>query len=62
LRHAAYAVGWKKCEPLWDLLIRARRVARALPLLERVLDGASPPRAGSGLVAPGRKSLEKGEV
>jgi radical SAM superfamily enzyme YgiQ (UPF0313 family) len=41
LRHAAYAVGWKKCEPLWDLLIRSRRVARGLPLLERVLDGAS---------------------
>jgi radical SAM superfamily enzyme YgiQ (UPF0313 family) len=39
LRHAAYAVGWKKCEPVWDLLIRARRVARALPLLERVLAG-----------------------
>jgi radical SAM superfamily enzyme YgiQ (UPF0313 family) len=38
-RHAAYAIGWKKCEPLWDLLIRARRVGRALPLLERVLAG-----------------------
>ena len=37
LRHAAYAIGWKKCEPAWDLLIRARRVGRALPLLERVL-------------------------
>ena len=32
-------IGWKKCEPVWDLLIRARRVARALPLLERVLAG-----------------------
>ncbi|HSD65817.1 MAG TPA: radical SAM protein [Vicinamibacteria bacterium] len=40
-RHAAYAVGWKKCEPLWDLLIRTRRVARGLPLLERVLAGSS---------------------
>jgi hypothetical protein len=39
LRHLAYAVGWKKCEPVWDLLIRARRVGRALPLLERVLSG-----------------------
>jgi radical SAM superfamily enzyme YgiQ (UPF0313 family) len=45
LRHAAYAIGWKKCEPLWDLLIRSRRVARGLPLLERVLDAAS---AGRG--------------
>ncbi len=39
LRHAAYAIGWKKCEPVWDLLIRARRVGRALPVLERVLAG-----------------------
>ena len=52
LRHAAYAIGWKKCEPVWDLLIRARRVARALPLLERVLAaerhrvGAEPARSG----------------
>ena len=42
LRHAAYAIGWKKCEPVWDFLIRARRVARALPLLERVLAGTAP--------------------
>jgi len=39
LRHAAYAAGWKKFEPLWDWLIRARRVGRALPVLETVLDG-----------------------
>ena len=38
-RHAAYAAGWKKFEPLWDWLIRARRVARALPVLETVLQG-----------------------
>ena len=25
LRHAAYAAGWKKFEPAWDLLIRAKR-------------------------------------
>jgi radical SAM superfamily enzyme YgiQ (UPF0313 family) len=43
LRHAAYAIGWKKCEPVWDLLIRARRVGRALPVLERVLAGPSQP-------------------
>lgn len=38
LRHAAYAVGWKKCESVWDLLIRARRVGAARPLLERTLE------------------------
>jgi radical SAM superfamily enzyme YgiQ (UPF0313 family) len=44
LRHAAYAAAWKKCEPVWDLLIRARRVGRAQPFLERVLAGR--PRPG----------------
>jgi radical SAM superfamily enzyme YgiQ (UPF0313 family) len=39
LRHLAYAIGWKKCEPLWDLLIRARRVRSMSPLLERILNG-----------------------
>jgi radical SAM superfamily enzyme YgiQ (UPF0313 family) len=37
LRHAAYAAGWKKFEPLWDLVIRAGRVSRMLPVLEAVL-------------------------
>lgn len=39
LRHFAYAAGWKKCEPLWDWIIRLRRVPRMLPLLESVLAG-----------------------
>jgi radical SAM superfamily enzyme YgiQ (UPF0313 family) len=39
LRHLAYAGGWKKFEPLWDLVIRARRVGRFLPLLESILEG-----------------------
>lgn len=38
LRHVGYAGGWKKFEPLWDLVIRARQVTRALPLLETLLD------------------------
>jgi len=37
LRHAAYAAGWKKFEPLWDWVIRAKRVGMMLPVLERVL-------------------------
>jgi radical SAM superfamily enzyme YgiQ (UPF0313 family) len=36
-RHLAYAGGWKKFEPLWDWVIRARRVSHALPVLETVL-------------------------
>jgi radical SAM superfamily enzyme YgiQ (UPF0313 family) len=39
LRHFAYAGGWKKLEPMWDWVIRARRVNRLLPMLESVLSG-----------------------
>jgi radical SAM superfamily enzyme YgiQ (UPF0313 family) len=42
LRHFTYAAAWKKFEPVWDMLIRARQVFRALPLLEAVLDGRRP--------------------
>jgi radical SAM superfamily enzyme YgiQ (UPF0313 family) len=37
MRHLAYAGGWKKFEPMWDLLIRSRQVTRMLPMLEAVL-------------------------
>jgi len=37
LRHLAYAAGWKKFEPLWDLVIRAKRAGMMLPVLETVL-------------------------
>jgi len=37
LRHLSYAGGWKKFEPLWDLLIRTRQVTRMLPALEACL-------------------------
>lgn len=39
LRHLTYAAGWKRFEPLWDWFIRARHVARMLPVLEHVLNG-----------------------
>jgi radical SAM superfamily enzyme YgiQ (UPF0313 family) len=38
LRHLAYAAGWKKFEPLWDRVIRTKRVGTMLPLLEGILD------------------------
>jgi radical SAM superfamily enzyme YgiQ (UPF0313 family) len=50
LRHLAYAGGWKKFEPLWDLVIRLKRVSNFLPLLETLLQGkqsAVPEIAGS---------------
>lgn len=39
LRHLSYAGGWKKLEPMWDMLIRARRVTEMMPVLESVLTG-----------------------
>jgi radical SAM superfamily enzyme YgiQ (UPF0313 family) len=37
VRHLAYAAGWKKFEPLWDVVIRARRAGLMLPVLETIL-------------------------
>ncbi len=36
-KHFFYAAGWKKFEPLWDFIIRARQLGRVTPLLEAVL-------------------------
>ncbi|MCH9651911.1 MAG: B12-binding domain-containing radical SAM protein [Deltaproteobacteria bacterium] len=38
LRRFLYATGWKKFEPVWDLVIRTRRLAWMLPLLEGILN------------------------
>jgi radical SAM superfamily enzyme YgiQ (UPF0313 family) len=45
IRHIAYAGGWKKFEPLWDLVIRLKRVSNFLPLLERLLEGKGEPKS-----------------
>lgn len=37
LKHFFYATGWKKFEPLWDYIIRAKKLGLMLPLLEGVL-------------------------
>jgi radical SAM superfamily enzyme YgiQ (UPF0313 family) len=36
-KHFFYASGWKKFEPLWDVMIRAKQLPRMTPLLEGVL-------------------------
>src|SRR6188474_2172151 len=36
-KHFFYAAGWKKFEPLWDLVIRARQLRHMTPILEAVL-------------------------
>ena len=43
VRHAAYSAGWKRFEPMWDLVIRAKRVRALRPVLERVLDAGGRP-------------------
>ena len=40
-KHFFYASGWKKFEPLWDMIIRARQLTRVTPLLEGVLSRVS---------------------
>jgi radical SAM superfamily enzyme YgiQ (UPF0313 family) len=50
-RHFAYAAGWKKFEPLWDVVIRTRRVMHMRPVLEKVLAGVA--SKGKRMEAPG---------
>jgi radical SAM superfamily enzyme YgiQ (UPF0313 family) len=56
LRHLAYAGGWKKLEPMWDLVIRAKRASHMLPVLESVLESfgghALSPRFTEALRSP----------
>jgi radical SAM superfamily enzyme YgiQ (UPF0313 family) len=52
LRHAAYAAGWKKFEPLWDLVIRAKRAGMMLPVLETILSEFGKRAAKSVLAQP----------
>lgn len=42
-RHLAYSGGWKKLEPLWDVIIRLKRVSNLLPALEGVLGAVDNP-------------------
>jgi len=44
----AYSAGWKKLEPLWDLVIRAGWIGRFRPLLETVLAGRQAPCGARG--------------
>ena len=44
-KHFFYASGWRKFEPVWDLLIRARQLAHTTPLLELVLSRVSRSRS-----------------
>jgi radical SAM superfamily enzyme YgiQ (UPF0313 family) len=47
LKHVAYSAGWKKFEPMWDWVIRAKRVTYLLPMLEAILSGFGTESAGA---------------
>lgn len=63
LRHVAYAGGWKKFEPLWDWVIRGKRVTQMLPALEAILSGfgrylpQQPQSTGSRVVDLGQEVM-----
>ena len=42
VKHLAYAAGWKKFEPAWDLVIRLKQLAQMRPMLEAVLSQVNP--------------------
>jgi radical SAM superfamily enzyme YgiQ (UPF0313 family) len=44
-KHFFYAAGWKKFEPLWDFVIKTRRLTNKTPPLEGVLSKVSGTRA-----------------
>jgi radical SAM superfamily enzyme YgiQ (UPF0313 family) len=52
IRHIAYAGGWKKFEPMWDWIIRAKRVANFLPVLETTLAGFGAHNANEDSLKP----------
>jgi radical SAM superfamily enzyme YgiQ (UPF0313 family) len=52
-KHFFYAAGWKKFEPLWDLVIRARQLPAMTPLLEGVLSKVTAATRGGALDRPG---------
>ncbi len=45
-KHFAYAGGWKKFEPLWNMLIKGRQLNGMLPLLESILSKVRKPDLG----------------
>jgi radical SAM superfamily enzyme YgiQ (UPF0313 family) len=57
VRHVAYTAGWKKLEPLWDVVIRSGLVGRARPLLEKVLDAGQPERRPAATTRPAPPEL-----
>jgi radical SAM superfamily enzyme YgiQ (UPF0313 family) len=51
-KHFFYATGWKKFEPLWNLVIRARQLSRMTPLLEAILSKVTGDSHGTSVDQP----------
>jgi len=49
-KHFFYATGWKKFEPLWDVMIRMRQLRQVTPLLEAVLSKVTRQQTGKNQV------------
>jgi radical SAM superfamily enzyme YgiQ (UPF0313 family) len=58
LRHIGYAGAWKKCEPVWDILIRMKRVWKLTPMLERILHHAENTEKPGGLNTAQKNLIE----
>jgi len=61
-KHFFYASGWKKFEPLWDLVIRARQLNGMTPILEAVLARVIGDKPGAGYRVPGPASTAGKEL
>ena len=51
-KHFFYATGWKKFEPLWDVVIRAKQLRTMTPLLEGVLSRVTAKAPDSPMLEP----------
>jgi radical SAM superfamily enzyme YgiQ (UPF0313 family) len=58
-KHFFYAAGWKKFEPLWDLVIRAKQLRIMTPLLEGVLSRVTGERRREPALEGAREGLHE---
>jgi radical SAM superfamily enzyme YgiQ (UPF0313 family) len=60
-KHFFYAAGWKKFEPAWNMVIRARQLGRMTPLLEGVLSRVTAESHGSAGGQSGTRTASRRE-
>ena len=52
LKHFFYTSGWKKFEPVWNLIIQARKLRAMTPLLEAILAKVTNKKGGASASVP----------